>query len=55
MRYVVLIACDPGVWERASPEESSEVEWLRSEFALAAKRVCRREFGIRPVIVPVIV
>ena len=43
------------VLERATPEESSDVEWLRSEIALAAKRVCRREFGIRPVIVPVIV
>jgi ribonuclease J len=43
------------VLERATPEESSDVDWLRSEIALAAKRVCRREFGIRPVIVPVIV
>jgi len=31
------------------------VEWLRAEVALAVKRSCRREFGIRPVIVPVIV
>ncbi len=44
-----------GVLEGATPEERSDVEWLRSEIALAAKRACRREFGIRPVIVPVIV
>jgi len=43
------------VLERATPEERSDVEWLRSEIALTAKRACRREFGIRPVIVPVIV
>jgi ribonuclease J len=43
------------VLERATAEESSDVDWLRSEIALAAKRACRREFGIRPVIVPVIV
>jgi ribonuclease J len=43
------------VLERATPEESADVDWLRSEIALAAKRACRREFGIRPVIVPVIV
>ena len=44
-----------GVLEKATAEESSDVDWLRSEIALAAKRACRREFGIRPVIVPVIV
>ena len=43
------------VLEKATPEESTDVDWLRSEIALAAKRACRREFGIRPVIVPVIV
>jgi ribonuclease J len=43
------------VLERATAEERSDVEWLRSEIALTAKRACRREFGIRPVIVPVIV
>jgi ribonuclease J len=43
------------VLDRATSEERSDVDWLRSEIALAAKRVCRREFGIRPVIVPVIV
>ena len=43
------------VLDRATVEESTDVDWLRSEIALAAKRACRREFGIRPVIVPVIV
>ena len=43
------------VIDRATPEERADVEWLRSEIALSAKRACRREFGIRPVIVPVIV
>lgn len=43
------------VLDRATPEERSDVEWLRAEIAIAAKRACRREFGIRPVIVPVIV
>jgi ribonuclease J len=43
------------VLARVSAEERSDVEWLRAEIALAAKRACRREFGIRPVIVPVIV
>jgi len=38
-----------------APEERSDAEWLRAEIALAAKRACRREFGIRPVIVPVVV
>jgi ribonuclease J len=50
--YVSRVARE--VLDRATPEERSDVEWLRSEIALAAKRVCRREFGIRPVIVPVI-
>jgi ribonuclease J len=43
------------VIDGATPEERADAEWLRSEIALAAKRACRREFGIRPVIVPVIV
>jgi ribonuclease J len=43
------------VIDAATPEERADAEWLRSEIALAAKRACRREFGIRPVIVPVIV
>jgi ribonuclease J len=43
------------VLDRATPEERTDVDWLRAEIALAAKRACRREFGIRPVIVPVIV
>lgn len=43
------------VLERATAEERADVDWLRSEIALAAKRACRRELGIRPVIVPVIV
>jgi ribonuclease J len=43
------------VLDRASAEERSDAEWLRAEIALAAKRACRREFGIRPVIVPVVV
>lgn len=43
------------VLDRATPEELADVEWLRAEIALAAKRACRREFGIRPVIVPVVV
>jgi ribonuclease J len=43
------------VLARVSAEERSDLEWLRAEIALAAKRACRREFGIRPVIVPVIV
>lgn len=43
------------VLDRATPEELADPEWLRAEIALAAKRACRREFGIRPVIVPVVV
>jgi Ribonuclease J C-terminal domain len=42
------------VLSRATPEESRDLEWLRGEIALAAKRACRRAFGIRPVIVPVV-
>ena len=43
------------VLDRATPEELADAEWLRAEIAIAAKRACRREFGIRPVIVPVVV
>jgi ribonuclease J len=43
------------VLDRATAEQRADAEWLRSEIALVAKRACRREFGIRPVIVPVIV
>lgn len=42
------------VLERSTPEERSDAEWLRAEIALLAKRACRRAFGIRPVVVPVI-
>jgi len=40
---------------RASAEERADPDWLRAEVALAAKRACRRVFGARPVIVPVVV
>jgi len=43
------------VLSRATPEERSDPEWLRAEVALAARRACRRAFGLRPVIVPVAV
>ncbi len=43
------------VLARATEEERADPEWLRAQAALAAKRACRREFGVRPVIVPVIV
>ena len=43
------------VLSRATPEERRDAEWLRAEVALSAKRACRRAFGIRPVIVPMIV
>jgi ribonuclease J len=39
---------------RASPEERADPEWLRAEIAIAAKRACRRELGLRPLIVPVL-
>lgn len=42
------------VLSRATAEERADPEWLRAEIALAAKRVCRRAFDLRPVIVPVI-
>ena len=38
----------------ATAEELSDAEWLRAEIAMAAKRACRRVFGVRPVIVPVV-
>ena len=43
------------VLTRATEEERSDSEWLRAETALAAKRACRRAFGVRPVILPVVV
>ncbi len=43
------------VLARASEEERADPDWLRAEVALAAKRACRRVFGARPVIVPVVV
>jgi len=43
------------VLARASAEERADTEWLRAEIAIAAKRACRRELGLRPVIVPVVV
>ena len=43
------------VLARASAEERADPEWLRAEIAIAAKRACRRELGLRPVIVPVLV
>jgi ribonuclease J len=42
------------VLARASSEELADAEWLRAEIAIAAKRACRRVFGVRPVIVPVV-
>lgn len=44
-----------GVLSRATAEERDDLEWLRAEVTLAAKRACRRIFGIRPLIVPVLV
>jgi ribonuclease J len=43
------------VLARAAAEERADSEWLRAEIAIAAKRACRRELGLRPVIVPVVV
>jgi ribonuclease J len=43
------------VLARAGDEQRADPEWLRAETALAARRACRRVFGIRPVIVPVAV
>ena len=42
------------VLARASLEERADAEWLRAEIAIAAKRACRRELSLRPVIVPVV-
>jgi hypothetical protein len=39
---------------RASAEELADPEWLAAEITIAAKRACRRVFGARPVIVPVV-
>ena len=43
------------VLARAGDEQRGDPDWLRAETALAARRACRRVFGIRPVIVPVTV
>jgi ribonuclease J len=43
-----------GVLARATPEEHADLEWLRAEIAIAAKRTCRRTLSLRPVIVPVV-
>ncbi len=43
-----------GVLARATPDERRDAEWLRAEVALAARRACRRMFGLRPVIVPLL-
>jgi ribonuclease J len=43
-----------GVLGRATAEERADAEWLRAEIALAARRACRRAFGLRPLIVPVL-
>ena len=43
------------VLARATREERADADWLRAEIALSARRACRRAFGVRPVIVPVVV
>ena len=42
------------VLARATPAEQQDAEWLRAEITLAARRACRRVFGLRPVIVPLL-
>ena len=42
------------VLARSSAEELADPEWLSAEISIAAKRACRRGFGLRPVIVPVV-
>ena len=42
------------VLARASAEQLADPEWLTAEITIAAKRACRRVFGLRPVIVPVV-
>jgi ribonuclease J len=42
------------VLARATPEERGDPEWLRAEVAVAVRRACRRVFGLRPVIVPLV-
>ncbi len=37
--------------ERGAPHPRGNRDWVRSETELAAKRACRRAFGIRPMIV----
>ncbi len=43
-----------GVLSRATPEERADREWMRAEIALAARRACRRLFGARPLVIPVL-
>jgi len=38
----------------ATLEERNDAGWLRAEIALASRRACRRVFGLRPVIVPLV-
>jgi ribonuclease J len=40
--------------ERASRGEAADREWIRREAAAAAKRVCRRAWGVRPLVVVVL-
>jgi len=49
-----VVRATRAVLARASSEELADPEWLRAEIAIAAKRACRRIFGVRPVIVPVV-
>jgi ribonuclease J len=52
---VELSRATRAVLARSTPEERRDPEWVRAEIAIAAKRACRRTFGLRPVIVPVVV
>jgi ribonuclease J len=40
--------------KRGSPEERLDPEWARSTISLAVKRLCRRRYGARPMIVPIV-
>ena len=40
------------VLARASVEEREDFEWLCAEVSIAARRACRKEFGVKPLIVP---
>lgn len=39
---------------RGSRSEAADPEWLRQESVAAAKRFCRRRYGVRPLIIPMI-